>query len=124
MLRALAKAALLVAVCVASGACVVWPLWRLASSRPGTYTALFCAILGAVAAGLAGFAAFRAFKKDRASFLIRAASILALILGLVASIALVLSFHRLLALAVAVLTLLAYGFLAFALAPRAKKPAR
>lgn len=121
VLRTIAKVVALVAVCLAFGICIVWPLWYIASTRPDAYTALFCAIAGAVAVGLSGFAAFRSFKKDRKAFLIRVASILVLAIGTVSSIALVLSFHRIIALAVVVLTLIAYGFLAFALAPGARK---
>lgn len=121
VLRVLAKAVALVAVCLASGACIVWPLWWIASSRPEAYTALFCAILGALLALIAGFAAFRMMKKDRAAFLVRLASVLTLIVGLASSIALVLAYQRAIALAVAVATFLAYGFLAFSLAPGIKK---
>jgi hypothetical protein len=121
VLRTIAKVVALVAVCLAFGICIVWPLWYVASTHPDAYTTLFCVIAGAVAIVLFGFAAFRSFKKDHKAFLVHVASILVLVVGAIASVYLVLSFHRIIALAVVVITLIAYGFLAFALAPGAKK---
>lgn len=114
MVGALGRFALLSAVCVGGGLAIVYPLWLLATTRADVYTLvcglLFAAVAGTLAAGRIR-TAYRLnpprFRRNLLKFLVLAA-------GLSSSAALVLTWHRVLALAVLFLTAGLWGFLAFA----------
>lgn len=117
---ALARFVLLAAACLAMGAAIVWPLWKLASAQPGIYS-LLCSALFLLFLGWAVYTKIkprlRSDKKALVASLIRK---LIVIGGTVAFFLLVLAWQRTLAISVLVLTLVVYGYLAFG--KTSKKP--
>ncbi len=123
ILRTIIIFAALLAVCVAAGSAVVWPLWKLANADPSLYTALICLLIAAAVAFFAYKRGRKAFRADPRKFLIRLASIAVLLAGAIGSIALVLAWHRALAGTVVLATIAAYGILAFGFGS-SRRPAR
>ena len=106
------KIILLTAVCLATGFCIVFPLWKWATSSPKSYTLAILIIALA-------FFFFLIIKKLLSSpkkiFLQRLLRIIVILGGLALCIVSVMTGHRIIALAVLVLTFLLYGILAFGL---------
>jgi Ca2+/Na+ antiporter len=115
LLRSIVGFIALLAVAVAFGAAIVWPLWRLADASPSLYTVVFSGLFALVVAFVAGTRMRLAFRRDRRGFLLSVARKLTIIAGVVAPVLLVLSRARLLALVALVLAVALYGFLAFGL---------
>ncbi len=116
LLRSIVGFLALLAVAVAVGAAIVWPLWRLADASPAVYTVVFSGIFALVVAIVAGSRMRLAFRRDRRGFWLSVARKLTILAGVVAPVLLVLARARLLALLSLVLAVALYGFLAFALA--------
>jgi hypothetical protein len=115
--RAVARVALLLALCLGVASLMVWPLWKLANADPSLYTVIFCVIAGALVLFLAVTRARRSCRKNPRLFFISLASILSLVLGLAAAILLVLAWQRVLAGVTLLAAIALYGFFAFGLAP-------
>jgi hypothetical protein len=113
VLSLIARVLLLLAACLAIGFCVVYPLWRLATANPALYTAIFLALAALLAAFLVARACARAFGKSPRAFVVSLSAKLVLLASIAGSVALVLAWHRALALASLVAGLVAYGVLAF-----------
>lgn len=122
ILRTLFRIVILLAICVGAGALIVWPLWKLADANPSLYTLLFGIIVGALAVFLVAFACVRSFRKNRRKFLFRLASFLVLAAGIAGAVMFVLAWKRLFAAVTILITLAAYGILAFGLAPERHFP--
>jgi len=118
ILYSLIRIVLLLAVCVCVGLLIVYPLWSLATVRPNLYTVIFGILVGGLLVFLAQSSFRRSYKKNPRRFVLRLTSLSTLIIGFVAAIALVLSYQRLFAGIVLVLTLCLYGFLAFGLSQK------
>lgn len=116
LLRSIVVFVALLAVAVAFGAAIVWPLWRLADASPAVYTVVFSSIFALVIAFIAGSRMRLAFRRDRRAFWLSVARKLTILAGIVAPVLLVFARARLLALVALALAVALYGFLAFALA--------
>lgn len=121
VLFAVIRFMLLMAVCVGAGVLVVYPLWRLADSAPNVYTLVFSVALSAIVLFFAVSKAVPAFRRDPRKFVRSVVRKLVLCAGLVACVLLVLSWQRLAAVFVLLVTLALYGFLAFGMDSRNKK---
>lgn len=117
ILSALARIVLLGGACIAGGLAIVYPLWKLATGRPGLYT-LVCALLfAAVTLYIAATRMRTAFRLNPARFSRNMLKFAVLAAGLGASVALVLTWHRFLALAALLVTVAVWGLLAFSPEP-------
>lgn len=116
LLRSIVVFVALLAVAVAFGAAIVWPLWRLADASPAVYTVVFSSIFALVIAFIAGSRMRLEFRRDRRAFWLSVARKLTILAGIVAPVLLVFARARLLALVALALAVALYGFLAFALA--------
>ena len=116
LLRSIVVFVALLAVAVAFGAAIVWPLWRLADASPAVYTVVFSSIFALVIAFIAGSRMRLAFRRDRRAFWLSVARKLTILAGIVAPVLLVFARARLLALVALALAVALYGVLAFALA--------
>ncbi len=106
---------LLFTLCLICGALVVYPLWRLASENPSTYTLLFSILASAVTGFLLLSRLRVAYKTDKKRLVLSLSRFATIALGLTLCVLLVLSWHRLAALTVLLITLAGYGLLAFGL---------
>jgi len=114
---AVLRFSVLMAVCAVTGILIVWPLWLLADTNPSLYTLVFSLFAGSAAVFFAAVKIRAALRKDARRFFGSLARKLTLLAGIGTCMALVLSWHRLLAGAVLLVTLAVYGFLAFVLSP-------
>lgn len=113
LLASLARFAALSLACLAAALAVVYPLWRLATGNPGAYT-LVCGALFALVAGMIAVGRMRtAHRLDPVRFRRSLLKFSILAVGLSLCVALVLSWHRLAALALLLVTAGAWGALAF-----------
>ncbi len=106
---------ILLGVCIGTGMLFVYPLWRLASSRPSVYTLIFIIIFSLVIIVFAFKAIRTAWKQDSRRFLLSLARKASLLAGICVSIALVMNYQRAAAGVVLLVTIGLYGFLAFGL---------
>ena len=118
ILYSLMRIVILLGACVCVGLLIVFPLWSLATIQPNLYTIIFGILVGGLLVFLAQSSFRRSYKKNPRRFVLRLTSLSTLIIGFVAAIALVLSYQRLFAGIVLVLTLCLYGFLAFGLSQK------
>lgn len=113
LLASLARIAALASACVAAALVVVYPLWRLATGNPDAYT-LVCGILFALIAVFLAVSRMRtAHRLDPARFRRSLLKFSILAVGLPLFVILVLSWHRLAAFALLLLTAAAWGAAAF-----------
>lgn len=110
------RLAVLLAVCLAAAVVIVFPLWKLADSRPNAYTAVCLVLCAVLAVALSASRIRQSFLRNPRRFLLSLARKAVVAAGLVLAVVLVLQYKRLLAAGALVLTLLAYGYLAFGLA--------
>jgi len=120
LLRAVAGFVLLLAVSVASGALIVWPLWRLADTNPSLYTVLFGFLFAAVVVFFVGGRVKQSFLRDPRAFFLSAARKAVVAAGIAVPVCLVLAHARVAALIALVVAFALYGFLAFGLSPRGR----
>lgn len=111
----------LIGVCIATGFLLVYPLWKLAVTRPDVYTLIFIIILSTVIVGILGITVKKAVSKNPKQFLLSLARKTVLAAGFIGIITLILSYERALALAVLIVTALVYGYLAFVLSSAARR---
>ncbi len=115
LIRSLLRYTVIALACLICAAAIVWPLWLLASTRPGLYTIL-CGILCLVILLTLIITRLRplAAARPRQYFLSVLRKLL-VIGGICGSVTLVLHYQRLAALLVLCVTAIIYGYLAFAL---------
>lgn len=110
----------LLALCVLTGFAVAWPAWKLAQANPAAFTAVFIAVVAAIAL----FFAFRyiraAWRSDPALFALKAASRLILLAGIVLFVVQTYSRRVPFALACLAAACLAAGFVRFGLSGAGK----
>lgn len=121
MFLAAVRFIILLAVCVGTGFLVVFPLWKLASTKPALYSLICLSLLGLLVAGLAFGRIRKALRLDSGHFFLSAARKLTLLAGIIGSIVLVLQYQRALAALTLLLTVALYGFLAFGLTANSRR---
>ncbi|HHU35858.1 MAG TPA: hypothetical protein GXZ47_01375 [Treponema sp.] len=105
----------LIGVCVATGFLLVYPLWKLAVTRPDLYTLIFIFLLSAFIIGVFIMRVKKEASQNPKRFLLSLTRKAVLLAGLIGFVSLILSYERVLAFAALILTALVYGYLAFVL---------
>ncbi len=117
LLVALGRIVALGAACIGAGLAIVYPLWRLATSRPDVYTLVCGVLFVAVAGSIAAIRMRTALRLNPARFRRNLLKFAVLAAGISIAVALLLSLHRFLALAALVVTAAAWGLIEFVLEP-------
>lgn len=105
----------LLALCVLVAAIIVFPLWKLAVISPNLYSSVCALLIFGVLCFVLVPPLRQKYRKNPKLFIISLVRKAVLLGGLVVSVMLVLHFMRVYALLVFIVTLLAYGYLAFGL---------
>ncbi len=107
--------------CVLVGLAISYPLWLIATTSANTYTILSLSLFGCAIIGLLVSRIVKGYKKSPRRLFISLARKITLIGGIVLFCVLILNFHKVLAIASIILTLIIYGILAFGISHDSRK---
>lgn len=105
----------LIGVCLCAGLLLVYPLWKLAVTRPDLYTLIFILLLSLLVVSLFVIRVKKEATQNPKRFVLSLTRKIVVLAGIIGFVSLIMSYKRVYAVATLILTALVYGYLAFVL---------